>query len=75
MTFAATITAARRHLDLTQAQLAALVDVDKQSVSNWECGRNEPWPARQADICRKLKINPPVVRRARVSINERILGT
>jgi transcriptional regulator with XRE-family HTH domain len=44
----------RRQLRLTQAELAAMLDVDKQSVSNWECGRNEPWPERRAGILARL---------------------
>jgi transcriptional regulator with XRE-family HTH domain len=60
----------RRHeLGLTQAQLANLLDVDKQSVSNWECGRNEPWGAMQDRIVARLGQRP---RRQRVI--ERVLN-
>ena len=68
MSFAPTILQWRRDLHLTQAELAALLRVDKQSVSNWECGRNEPWEERRQEITstlRRLK--------RRTSINERIL--
>ena len=50
MIFAAYIRAKRTELGLTQSQLANLIDVDKQSVSNWECGRNEPWAKEVARI-------------------------
>ena len=74
MTFPSTIATARRALNLTQAGLAALLDVDKQSVSNWECGRNVPWPARQVEILRRLNLPAaPSRHRGRPSINERIL--
>ena len=69
MTFAHDIAQWRRDLHLTQAELAALLHVDKQSVSNWECGRNEPWDATKHDIYIKLRRL-----RRRASINERILG-
>jgi transcriptional regulator with XRE-family HTH domain len=49
----------RRQLRLTQAELAAMLDVDKQSVSNWECGRNEPWPERRASILKLLQNGAP----------------
>ncbi len=55
MTFSTTISQLRRELNLTQAELAAALGVDKQSVSNWECGRNAPWPARQATLLASLK--------------------
>ena len=55
MTFSTTIQSLRRELHLTQAELAATLGVDKQSVSNWECGRNAPWPAKQAGLISKLK--------------------
>jgi DNA-binding transcriptional regulator YiaG len=66
VTFATTIATIRRELALTQVELAALLDVDKQSVSNWECGRNAPWPARQRAIVARLRRRP--------SVNERILA-
>ena len=76
MTFSTTIQTLRRERNLTQAELASALGVDKQSVSNWECGRNAPWTTRQARIVERIRqLNghaaPP--RRWRVSINERIL--
>lgn len=50
MTFSAWIKARRKALGLTQAGLAERLDVDKQSVSNWECGRSTPWEKEQARI-------------------------
>jgi transcriptional regulator with XRE-family HTH domain len=74
MAFSVTITTLRRKLGLTQAELARLLDVDKQSVSNWECGRNAPWPERQADILEHLaKLGAVAPPPGRPSINERIL--
>ena len=75
VTFSATIRNLRRARGLTQARLAALWGVDKQSISNWECGRNAPWPPHQAVILDKLKINAPAVRHIRASTSERILKT
>lgn len=54
MTFPHTIRTARRALRLTQADLAAQIGVDKQSVSNWECGRSSPWPKEQARVLLQL---------------------
>lgn len=69
MTFSAYILQKRTELGLTQAQLATLIDVDKQSVSNWECGRNEPWAKERERIASQLG----QVRRQRPNIIERIL--
>ena len=38
---------ARQALGIDQLALARIVGVDRQSVSNWECGRNTPWKHRQ----------------------------
>lgn len=70
MTFSTYILQKRTELGLTQAQLATLIDVDKQSVSNWECGRNEPWAKERERIASQLG----AVRRQRPNIIERILG-
>lgn len=50
MTFARNVRSARRGLHLTQMELAARLDVDKQSVSNWECGRSTPWPKERLRV-------------------------
>jgi len=65
VTFGQYIAVARAELRLTQAGLAALLDVDKQSVSNWECERNAPWNSVQARIYATLKQHgAPVLPRA-----------
>lgn len=63
MTFAAWLRQRRNELGLTQAQLATLLDRDKQSVSNWECGRNQPWGKERSRIEMLLGAKP---RRPRV---------
>jgi transcriptional regulator with XRE-family HTH domain len=70
MIFAAYIRQKRSELGLTQAQLANLIDVDKQSVSNWECGRNEPWAKEVARIEARLG----AARTGRQRIIDRILS-
>lgn len=54
MTFGDHIRQARGILDLTQAELAHLLGAEKQSVSNWECGRGRPWHRREQEILSKL---------------------
>lgn len=54
MTFAEQLRSTRYHLQFTQAELAGALDEDPQSISNWECGRNEPWPRRQLAILSRL---------------------
>lgn len=46
----------RRQLGFTQAELAAILECTTQSVSNWECGRCEPWPITQAVILAHLQV-------------------
>ena len=50
MTFSAWIKARRKALGLTQAELALRLDVDKQSISNWECGRSTPPEVPDLDL-------------------------
>ena len=70
MTFAEQIKTIREDLHYTQDELARMLGVAKQSLSNWECGRNAPWPKHQRiylSILAKLTsgvINKP--RRSRV---------
>jgi DNA-binding transcriptional regulator YiaG len=47
MTFAEHIREARDRLQLTQADLAARLQVSTQTISNWERGRSVPWPDDQ----------------------------
>jgi transcriptional regulator with XRE-family HTH domain len=72
MTFSTTIRQHRLRLNLTQAELAVRLDVDKQSVSNWECGRSSPWAKHQAEILQKLGEMQPTAR-ARCRVIDRIL--
>ena len=48
MTFATQIKTIREELHYTQDELSGVLGVAKQSLSNWECGRNAPWPKHQA---------------------------
>ncbi|MDE2471896.1 MAG: helix-turn-helix transcriptional regulator [Bradyrhizobium sp.] len=54
MTFGRHIQNARRSLGLTQAELAARLAVDKQSISNWECERSTPWPKERERVLSML---------------------
>ena len=47
---------ARQALGMDQLALAHLVGVDRQSVSNWECGRNTPWRHRQEHAFAALRL-------------------
>lgn len=44
----------RTALGMTQDDLAALVGVDKQTISNWECERTQPWPNKKVEVLTKL---------------------
>lgn len=46
--------AARIDANLTQKQLADLLDVDKKTVSNWELGKSMPNVDRIEAICAAL---------------------
>lgn len=53
MTFADEIHAERERLRLTQTELARMLRVSKQTVSNWETGRAVPWDRRRhLHVCR-----------------------
>lgn len=54
MTFGQAVTAHRKALNLTQTELAPLLDCDGQTVSNWETGHTTPWPKRQVDVLLRL---------------------
>lgn len=86
MTFSQSIAALRKAHGLTQAELAARLGVDKQSISNWECGRNTPWPRDQEAYLKALQDAAPgggyttgeylaLPLPGRPSISERILKT
>jgi transcriptional regulator with XRE-family HTH domain len=71
VTFPQQIAAARKALHLTQAELAARLGVDKQSISNWECGRSQPWPRDREAFLKQLEATAP--KAVRPSVSERIL--
>lgn len=65
----------RTALGMTQDDLAAECGVDKQTISNWECERTQPWPNKKVDVLTKLielqRMRPPVVQPA--PVRERII--
>lgn len=64
MTFALQIRQRRDALALTQLELARLLQVSSQTVSNWESARCEPWPRERV---RYLALLNPAPARPRVS--------
>jgi transcriptional regulator with XRE-family HTH domain len=67
MTFASYIRQTRVRLGLTQARLALRLGCSIQAVSNWECGRSEPWPDVQNKIIASLNergVSQPAPRRS-----------
>lgn len=44
----------RTALGMTQDDLAQAVGVDKQTISNWECGRTQPWPNKKVEVLQHL---------------------
>lgn len=55
MTFGETVQKLRYDLGLTQAQLALALRRSTQTLSNWEKGRNTPWPRAQHHVLEKIK--------------------
>lgn len=55
MTFGETVQKLRYDLDLTQAELALALRRSTQTLSNWEKGRNIPWPRVQYHVLEKIK--------------------
>lgn len=49
---------AREARDITQAQLAAMIDAAPQQVSQWETGVNEPGQSSLMKICNALDCPP-----------------
>jgi transcriptional regulator with XRE-family HTH domain len=45
----------REQLGMTQLDFAAMLGKSMQTVSNWECGRGEPWPSVQARVLGRLR--------------------
>lgn len=46
----------RKHLHLTQRELAEKIGVSTSHVGDWECGRYKLTPARIAQICAALNV-------------------
>ena len=61
---------ARAALHLTQAELAAYLQVAVQSVSNWEVARATPFPHNEARV--RALLARALRRRGRPDIGERI---
>ena len=57
--FGANLRMARRTADLTQRQLAALVDVDPIQISRWERGSTGPNEDHLIALCVQLKRELP----------------
>lgn len=47
----------RSHLNLTQQEFADRIGIKRNSVANYETGRNEPIDAVVSLICREFKVN------------------
>lgn len=67
----------RKHLRLTQAGMAhaltrAGLTTCAQSVSNWECGRNEPWPREAGRILAAIGKIPSTQAPARRRVSDLI---
>lgn len=48
----------RKERNMTQEQLAMLINVSKGRISNWEQGLNRPDADILSDICRALNVSP-----------------
>ena len=68
--FSRDLVAARRTLHLTQAELAAYLQVTIQTVSNWETARAVPHPSNEARV--RVLLARAMRRRRRPEIGERI---
>ncbi len=49
---------ARKNAHLTQSQLAQLLNVSNNAISNWENGISRPDIDQVADLCEFLKVSP-----------------
>jgi transcriptional regulator with XRE-family HTH domain len=51
------IRALREAADLSQSELAALLDIDETAVSHWETGRASPRGKRLDDVANALEVS------------------
>ena len=54
----------RVELNISQAELAELLQVSQQSVSRWESGRTTPGPRRIAELADALSLDPSALLRS-----------
>lgn len=60
MTFPEQLKAERKRLDLTQAELAALLDVPARTYWEWESGKTTPYAITQEGaLARLAKVKKP----------------
>jgi transcriptional regulator with XRE-family HTH domain len=55
--FAERFKIARKHLGLTQSEIAKDLNFDQKNISHWESGRNKPSSDALAAFCEKYNIN------------------
>jgi transcriptional regulator with XRE-family HTH domain len=55
MKFSEEIRRCRERLGMTQLDFANLLGRSMQTISNWECGRGDPWPSVQARVLNQLR--------------------
>ena len=58
MTFGERLKAARIKKNLTQRQLALMINAKHNSISNWETGNNKPDPNMIELLCGALEVSP-----------------
>ncbi len=75
MTFGEKLRSARKKKDLTQRELAELIDVKHNSISNWENDQNKPDPDTIELICGALDITPNELLHSGKSLLKRINQT
>ena len=55
MSFGGQLKAERQRLGLTQAEAAALIDVSKRALEQWEAGERTPLPVTQEGALARLQ--------------------
>lgn len=53
----------RKHLDLTQQEFADRIGIKRNTIANYESGRNEPIDSVISLICREFNVNEPWLRK------------